>query len=212
MDPDELVRQCPEIYHMAELRSWPSIQRHGLLSTAAILDLFGIQGQERIKLESEWRPRSIRLNHPTHGSAVIRDQHPMRDRELRGLLTGSLDPRQWYQFINRKTFFWADRQRLIWMLEAYWDRPHCVLTVDTRTLLDRHLDEIWLTDQNSGSIRSGKMRGLDTFKKVGDFRSRWVAELAVDYKVADVAEFTTSVDEWQAGKNPHRIWQRRSRS
>ena len=26
----------------------------------------------------------------------------------------------------------------------------------------------------------------------------------------DVADLTISVDEWQAGRSPHRIWQRRS--
>ena len=43
----ELIRDCPTLYHMAECGSWPSIRRHGLLSTSALLDLYGVQGAER---------------------------------------------------------------------------------------------------------------------------------------------------------------------
>lgn len=197
---------------MAELGSWPSIRRHGLLSTTALLDLFEIQGPKRLRLESQWRARSERISHPIHGAAVIRDQYPMPERELKGLLTGGMETRQWYELINGKTFFWADKKRLVWMLGAYRDRPHCVLTVDTRSLLNRHMYEIWLTDQNSGSVYGKKPRGLDTFKKVRDFRSRWVVEVAVGYSVPDAADLTTSVDEWKAGGEPRRIWAGEPRS
>jgi hypothetical protein len=35
----ELLADCLVLYHMAERGSWGSIQRHGLLSTSALLDL-----------------------------------------------------------------------------------------------------------------------------------------------------------------------------
>ena len=43
----ELLRHCPTLYHMAEGGSWPSIQRHGLRSTSALLDLFEVDGARR---------------------------------------------------------------------------------------------------------------------------------------------------------------------
>ena len=208
MTPEQLIRQYPQLYHMAELSSWPSIQQHGLLSASALLDLFEIQGAERIQLESRWRPESVHLNHPKYGSAVIRDQLPMPENKLSTLLTGATT-REWYELINRKTFFWVDPQRLLWMLRAppYRNKTHSVLTVRTEALLDRHLEMVTLSDQNSGSLHSGKIRGPDTFKQVSAYGSRWIAELAVDYSVPDVADFTMRVEERRGDQIIRLIWE-----
>jgi uncharacterized protein DUF7002 len=202
------VRRYPYVYHMAELRSWPSIQKHGLLSTSALLDLFEKQGPERVRLESQWRAQSVTISHPSYGQAVIRDQKPMPEPELRRLLI-EMTAREWYELINGKTFFWADWQRLSWMLGAYRNTVHCVLTVDTRLLVDSYLERLWLTDQNSGSVYSGKLRGRGTFRRVSDFDFRWVAELAVDYAVPDVADLTVKVEERNADRSLRQIWSRR---
>ena len=208
MTPQQLISQYPLLYHMAELGSWPSIQQHGLLSASGLLDLFEIQGLQRIQLESQWRPESVPLNHPIYGSAVIRDQLPMPEDKLSTLLTGATT-REWYELINRKTFFWVDPQRLIWMLRAppYRNKTHSVLTVRTEVLLSRHLATVTLSDQNSGSLHSGKIRGPDTFKQVSAYRSRWIAELAVDYSVPDVADFTLRVEERRGDKVLRLIWE-----
>jgi len=63
---------------MAEAGSWPSIRRHGLLSTSALLDLFEVTGVERVRLESQRRPETVKIEHPEHGEALIRDQKPLR--------------------------------------------------------------------------------------------------------------------------------------
>jgi len=47
MDPELLIKTFPRLYHMADRDAWPSIQRHGLLSTTALLDLFEIHGAQR---------------------------------------------------------------------------------------------------------------------------------------------------------------------
>ncbi len=207
MDPYDLIRLYPEVYHMAEQGSWPSIQKHGLLSTSALLDHFEVGGAERFRLESQWRPQSVTITHPVHGEARIRDQRPLPEDKLKDLLVG-VRPREWYELINRKTFFWADQYGLKKLLNAvfYRGRHHCVLTVDTRSLLERYLQEITLTDQNSGSIYSGKLRGPDTFKGVNSFGSPWVTELAVDYSVPDVASHTIRVEEWKADRKLRQIW------
>ncbi len=197
------------VYHMAELGSWPSIQQHGLLSTSALLDLFGVTGAARSKIESEWRPSCIPVARQSLGQAMIRDQKPMPPQILKRLLT-DMTPKEWYELINRKTFFWADRTRLEWMLNAYRGRAHCVLVVQTRMLLDRHLNELWLSAINSGSTYRDHPRGKGTFKRVQDFSSRWVAEVAIDYGVPDISEITTKVYEWKAGNAPREIWARQS--
>lgn len=176
-----------------------------------MLDLYEIGGDQRVRLESQWRPQGERLTHGVHGSAVIRDQQPLPERELKAVLRG-MEPLEWYRLINGKTFFWADLQSLVWMLGAitYRNRTHSVLTIDTRRLLDRHIDRVWLTDQNSGSVYGNKPRGLYTFRKVGTFNSPWVKEIAVDYSVPDIEDLTIRVEEWRRDRKLRQIWPRES--
>src|SRR3989337_250524 len=105
MDPKLLIETFPRLYHMADKNAWPSIQRHGLLSTTALLDLFGVNGVQRTALESKHRPECVNIHHPKHGAAVIRDQKPMSDKGLARCLNG-ITPKEWYEILNRRTFFW----------------------------------------------------------------------------------------------------------
>jgi hypothetical protein len=102
---DELLTHCPKLYHMAERGSWPSIRKHGLLSTAALLDHFGIGGAERQAIETQRRPTSIALHKDGLGHAVVRDQFPMDDKGLLRCLEQALTPKEWYQTLNSKVFF-----------------------------------------------------------------------------------------------------------
>ena len=86
---DKFVELFPALYHMAESNTWSSMQIHGLLSTAAILDLFGIRGEQRTNLEGRNRPESTTIHHLEHGSATIRDQKPMSDSAI-----SNMAPRQ----------------------------------------------------------------------------------------------------------------------
>src|SRR5437868_1160785 len=102
MTPELLISTYPRLYHMAEADTWGSIQSRGLLSTTALLDLFGITGAERMKIESSHRPTSVTIKHPILGKAVIRDQKPMSETALQSCLVGGLQPRQWYEMLNRR--------------------------------------------------------------------------------------------------------------
>src|SRR5689334_925126 len=95
---DRVAASYPKFYHMADVGSWPSIQRHGLLSTSALLDLFGTEGPARTAIESKWRPTSVHLKHEALGNAVIRDQAPMPENLLAPLLRG-VSTREWYELI-----------------------------------------------------------------------------------------------------------------
>ena len=209
MTPQELARRFPRLYHMANLDSWTSILERGLLSTTALLDLFQIAGAERFSLESQWRSDSCSISHSEHGVAVIRDQIPMPEGKLQKLLTGATT-QKWYELINGKTFFWVDSQRLTSMLNArqYRARSHAVFVIDTEALLDRHLRKVTLSEQNSGSLYSGKIRGPSTFKRVGDYPFDRIAELAVEYSVPDIADFAIRVEERKADKMVGMIWER----
>jgi hypothetical protein len=105
MEIHELIDYYPRLYHMAADGSWPSIQAHGLLSTASLVDLFEVPEPRRTKLLTHHRPRSILLEHPVHGRAVIRDQQPLQPGKLAQLLT-DMTINQWLQLLNRHVFFW----------------------------------------------------------------------------------------------------------
>ena len=49
----------PRLYHMTSDGAWPPIQRHGLLSTAAILDR---AGNERLGLEQQRRLDNVSVS------------------------------------------------------------------------------------------------------------------------------------------------------
>lgn len=65
MDTDYIealwMRGLTRVYHMAEVASWPAIQRDGLHSASALLDLAGVTGAERERLERCQRLTSAML-------------------------------------------------------------------------------------------------------------------------------------------------------
>jgi hypothetical protein len=200
LDPERLASRYPVLFHMAESGSWESIRERGLLSTSALLDLFEVEGGERITIESTRRPEIVRLEHPEHGVALVRDNKPMQEKALEKCLYG-MTPREWYELLNRRVFFWVERKRLLKLLgaRAYRDRPHLVLEVDTAKLLERHADRVTLSPINSGATfaMNPASRGPDTFRRIVDHPERKpFVELAVDYAVLDVADFVLSVSRW----------------
>lgn len=204
---EELVRRHPRLFHMAEVGSWPGIERHGLLSTTALLDLFGLRGEEREALEARRRPRSVRIEHPLHGQAVIRDQQPMHDTGLLRCLEGGLTPTQWYRILNAQVFFWLDGERLERLLKAraYRNRRQTVLTVDTACLLSRHEARVRLCAINSGAtLYKPQPRGRDSFMALADWTHKHgprgdIVELTVQHSVPDLQACVLHVEERGGG-------------
>jgi len=203
---DELIHDCPRLYHMAEPGSWPSIQKLGLLSTTALLDVYGVSGAERTAIESARRSTSVRVEALGLSSAVVRDQLPMTDAGLQRCLTDGLTPKDWYELLNSKVFFWLTRERLLRLMGAHTYRAgrHDVLVLDTRSLVDDHRDRIWLCPMNSGNTKPyPHPRGLSTFQRISDYPySDWrgkraagerVVELCVDNKVRNVEHYVVEV-------------------
>jgi hypothetical protein len=218
MTTNELIQHYPKAYHMAEFGTWDSIRRHGLCSTTALLDFFEISGKRRTELESMRRPQCETITHPIHGTAIIRDQKVLSDSALSKCLTRGT-PREWYQLLNRKTFFWLHSERLKRLLSgrAYIGRPHCVITINTQSLVENHIQRITLSPINSGStIWRPIPRNPDIFYKISDFpfqdrrRTRTlentVVELAVDYSVPDIANSAVLVEHWQGSKRLETVW------
>jgi hypothetical protein len=215
-----LWEQYPRLFHMAEVGSWPSIRKHGLLSTSALLDLFEINGSERTPIESVHRPESVTIAHPRHGRAIIRDQKPMSDAALVRCLVG-MTPRAWYRLVNRRVYFWLIEERLnrLLMAKMYRDVEHVVLTIDTRSLVTACEDEVRLSPINTGStMRNTQPRGVNTFMRIDDFpfderrlsrgRSAAIAELSIEHSVPDIARHVLVVERRLGSEIIESVWRR----
>ena len=198
MDDDQLIERCPRLFHVTEAGAWPWICRHGLLSTSALLDLYGIGEPRRSSIEARPRPQEVVLEHPLLGRAVIRDNRPLRLDILGRCLDGPVS--DWCRLLNRRVFFWASERRLQNHLGArgHRGRPRDVIVIDTRRLLARHRESISLCAFNSGSALypNAPRRGPESFLRVGEYPFDKVAEVCVDWALADVEAVGASV---QAG-------------
>ncbi len=207
---------------MAEDGSWPGIQAHGLLSTSALLDLYGITGAERSALMSVRRPQSVTMVRDGLPPAVVRDQKPMNDGALRKCLEDGLTPAQWYAMLNAKTFFWVSRDRLDRLLQAraYRRTAQLVLTVETRGLVEANRDRVRLCAINSGAtLYAPQPRGASTFLPIAEFphaeitaKRRGgdaVVELVVEGGVPAVAAHVLRVER-VVGASPSVIWERQA--
>lgn len=212
MDTEELCRRYPSVYHMATLGSWPSIQRHGLLSTSALLDLFEIAGDERQRLEGTRRPESVTITHAAHGSATIRDQKPLHDSMLERCLQGKATVEQWHRLLNGRVFFWVDERRLetLRQARAYRDERQTVVFADTLELVRLYGPRIRLAHMNTGATRSVfHYRDFDTFKTIEDFDRHTVVELTIDYSVPDLGDFVVRVENIGGTYEPETIFPER---
>ena len=220
MKEADLVARHPRLWHMAEDGSWPSIRDHGLLSALALLDLYGVEGEEREGIMSVRRPKSVLLERDGLSGAVVRDQKPMNDAALEKCLDCGLVPRDWYRLLNSKTFFWVERERLMRLLgaRAYRKKPHVVIEVDTASLLASHRDRVMLCPINSGAtLWTPQPRGPSTFIPLADYpfdpavrgpsRGRPPVEFVVDYAVPDIADHAVRVDRHD-GDVVSPIWHR----
>lgn len=174
-DAGALTTLPRSIYHLADAVNWPSIQRYGLLSTSALLDLAGVQGSERERIERQQRFQQITLPN----GVIIRDQRPMPPSALERCLH-DMAPHEWYALLNAKVFFWLDNERLSRMLKANRRSPQMLLTVDTGRLLTAYAEQVSLTPINTGNARRRPAtRGRQTFVPYHTWlKSRWASEAA----------------------------------
>src|SRR6266571_5536359 len=204
--PAELAAYYPRLYHMAEGGSWASIQRHGLLSTEALLDLFEVTAEKRGPILARQRTHDVAITHPEHGRAVVRDQKPLNRAKLAGCLDGcSFD--KWLQLLNSRVFFWLTRERLQTLMCAreYCAKTHVVLTLDTLRLASDFRQSITLAPMNTGNTRPyAHRRGLWTFSRMSEypFEERLrrplyytVVELAVEAGVRNIMDYLLHADE-----------------
>lgn len=166
MTAEELAERHPRLHHVTTPGAWPLIERHGLLPTAALLELFEVDPARREALTTRRRAASAPIEHPAHGRALITDNAPLSEVALARCLEDGLTPADWLRMLNARVFFWADRARLDGLLNARLNRGRAreVLSFDTLGLARAHAALMEVSPINSGStIRKPARRGLATF-------------------------------------------------
>ena len=217
---DELLSDCPVLYHMAEHGSWPSIRERGLLSTTALLDLYEVDGEDRTRIEAQRRPCGVPLVHAKLPRAVIRDQIPMDDTGLLRCLPAHISPSDWYRVLNKKVFFWLTRDRLLRLIGAgaYREKAHDVIQLEARSLVSAYRKKVWLCPMNSGCTKPmPHPRDEGTFLRIADYPySMWrtkrkkgerVVELAIDYAVPNISDFVTRVVEMRGSRELRTLYE-----
>jgi hypothetical protein len=123
-----------------------------------------------------------------------------------------MTPREWYELLNRRVYFWPTQQRLERLLQAraYRGRQHTILEIDTRALVEAHANHIHLASINTGStLFNPPRRGPQTFFTIADYpfeerRNRYglhaaIGEVSADYAVLDIRDLVTQVTEYSNG-------------
>ncbi len=207
LDLDRLLDDCPYLFHMAERGAWSGIQEHGLLSTSSLLDLYGIDGDERRAIESKRRDETTEIEASGLNRAKVRVQLALSDKRLQVLLPPEISPRQWYEFLNGKVFFWLTKKRLdkFSNAKAYRNTEHEVLMLNSRKFVEVYRDRIWLSPINSGcTFPSRAERDYSTFSGINDYpylywrheKKRYrdaVVELCVDDRISNIVDFVERV-------------------
>jgi len=199
MEESELVAKYPTCFHLASADAWESVQQLGLLSTRALLDVWEVPSELKTRLITQLRKGPEHVAHPVHGSADIRDQHPMNEAMLRRSLA-DMTVQDWLTQLNSHVFFAPTRRRLESLYAAYHAAPRLVLTISTAQLVAEHGDRIRLSHLNSGAVRHvNHTRGSDTFQPIQRFAHRkadWVAEIAVRDRVPITPGLVLGAEIW----------------
>jgi len=210
MKPEEIAANYPRLFHMANGGSWPSIRRHGLLSTRSLVDLYEVGGKRREEILGIRRRESLKLEHPEFDTAVVRDQLPLREKALEKCLT-DMTLQEWLETLNSRVFFWLDEPHLESLLgaKAYREDAHDVITVDTAALVERDSTRIRLSPINSGStLYNPRPRGSKTFMLIEEYpfeerrRARGkdaIVELAVEGGIEQVEQVAVRAERRRCG-------------
>jgi hypothetical protein len=199
---------------MAIAGAWPTIQQHGLLTTSHLVSTSGLPAEEQAALLDKRRRTSTVIDHPIYGTVTIRDQAPLREDNLANCLT-DMTIQEWLRMLNDRVFLWLYPDRLSRLLGArlYRNGQHEVITIDTRSLVETHVDNIRLSPINSGAtiFPNAAKRGSTTFQPIAEYSvaerrngakpTVAATELAVIGGVADLAKHVIRVDRYR-GPSP----------
>jgi len=157
-----LERLPAVVYHLTDASNGLSIARDGLHPAAILLMKAGVPEVDA----NTFRREAATLQN----GATLRDQRPMPPNALSRCLDPPLTPEDWYGLVNRRVFFWLDRDRLSRHWAVGRRSPQIYYTVSTKRLLERYATFAELSPFNSGSaLRRAAKRGHRTFVALIDW-------------------------------------------
>ncbi len=213
MNPEAFARLRPTLHHLAAADAWRGIVRWGFLSTTALLDLHGVAGEERTRLEARKRPGQHALDHPTAGRAVLRDQRPLSERALAAQLTDGWSVGDWCRHLNRHAFLFPTRAAALAFGAVYARQANDLLTFDTAAVLRAAGGDLRVCTVNSGAptARAPTPRGPRTFERLDACASTpgRVKEVAVLGGLAEVGDSLLGVERLHVGGRAEAVWRRR---
>jgi len=180
---------------MTRATAWPLIQKHGLLSPAAICQILGLSKAETQRHLRAYRPEKVPL-----GDFILRDNKPLRQHNLIRNLEGSgLSCEDWHELLNKRVFFSTKAAFVAKLRQSYLSEPVAIITVDTARLLSAHRAAIEVSSKNNGAARMpDHKKSRDTFLPIRLYplreKSR-IKELTVNHSVLDLKDLTVRVDK-----------------
>lgn len=209
MDTEDFISKYPVLWHLTDATSWDSIQSNGLLSTQGIVRQWGVPAKQAELLVTRKRPAPVVLDHPEHGRAVLRDQHPLAEDRLAPALTDGMTIPDWLSMLNSFVFFFPSEAAVRTLYAAYDSEPAVVIKARTRSMVAEHDARIRLAGINTGNTsRKVTPRGKDTFLPIRrfDHTKRNVKEIAVMDGVEDLAEHLLKVERWWPDGSVEAMW------
>ena len=206
MQVKDPISRHPAVFHTMPATAWPSVQRHGLLSTQRLVDLYDVDAAEQDLILGAPRGESRVLRAAGMPTAVIRDQKPMK------FLAEKISPGsslvEFLRAINSRVFFWASEARLARLRRAkeYRAEVQIILHVNTCAPVDRHRSRIRLCRFNSGAVtqKNHPERGHEAWLPIAEYpydeyrqhygRAGALAEVTVLDAVPDILELTDRIE------------------
>jgi hypothetical protein len=196
MDSAEFAKEFPRLFHVALTRNQRLIARHGLRSTAVLLNLADpAQASRRRSLESARRATIAELPLVDGTKAYLRDHLPISDQKLRKVLEPGTTLEDWYRLLNSRLFFWLSLNAALEFAAAYPDHDQVLFAFDTPRLLAAHGDRAALTTVSTTSTKGAAPRGKAAFVPFAEAQAgAKFVELTVEGEIPGAMELC--VERW----------------
>lgn len=166
LTPEMLAGRHPRLYHYAQAGASAGVRRHGLLSAACAVTLWGTPEPER--LLGARRPRPVPLDHPTRGRLWLNDNAPLSMVALERCLDG-MTPEGWLAALAARVFFYVREGdgKAFARARIANGLPTERMAFDTLGLARAHWGRMAISPINSGAtVRRPPRRGPSTFAPV----------------------------------------------
>jgi hypothetical protein len=206
-----LAKLRPKLFHITSPDAYLSIFKHGLLSTASLLETFGWSASEIDALITQPRGDFVTIPNADGHGARLSHQKPINVAMLRRCLdvTGTSEA-DYFRYLATRVFLFPTTDAASGFNAALLlAGPVDILTLNTFAILQGAGDRVVVSRFNSGSSpRSPVAKGRDTWVRLEDFERRVaeIKEVTVLERIENVEALTVSVVRVHEDGTRRRIW------